>query len=117
MRFFHVYISFLYIITKTPHFCNSVFYIRRGFILLKILQFAAIINPYYLISYHHAFLAYKEGSIMNYTELIVFIVYFLFMLGIGLFFFFRSKDSGEKDYLAAAKWERGFLPFLQALPT
>ena len=30
---------------------------------------------------------------MVYTEMIVFIVYFLFMLGIGLVFFFRSKGG------------------------
>ena len=40
---------------------------------------------------------------MNYTELIVFISYFVFMLGIGLFFFFRSKDSGEKDFFLGGR--------------
>ena len=40
---------------------------------------------------------------MNYTELIVFICYFLFMLGIGLFFFFRSKDAGEKEYFLGGR--------------
>ena len=40
---------------------------------------------------------------MNYTELIVFVCYFVFMLGIGLFFFFRSKDSGEKDFFLGGR--------------
>ena len=40
---------------------------------------------------------------MNYTELIVFVIYFAFMLGIGLFFFFRSKDGGEKDYFLGGR--------------
>ena len=40
---------------------------------------------------------------MNYTELIVFICYFIFMLGIGLFFFFRSKESGEKDFFLGGR--------------
>jgi len=40
---------------------------------------------------------------MNYTELIVFICYFLFMLGIGLFFFIRSKGAGEKDYFLGGR--------------
>lgn len=40
---------------------------------------------------------------MNYTELFVFILYFLFMMGIGLFFFFRSKNSGEKDYFLGGR--------------
>ena len=40
---------------------------------------------------------------MNYTELIVFILYFLFMLGIGLFFFIRSKGGSEKDYFLGGR--------------
>ena len=40
---------------------------------------------------------------MNYTELIVFVCYFLFMLGIGLFFFIRSKGAGEKDYFLGGR--------------
>ena len=40
---------------------------------------------------------------MVYTELIVFIAYFLFMLGVGLFFFFRSKGGGEKDYFLGGR--------------
>ncbi len=51
---------------------------------------------------------------MNYTELIVFIVYFLFMLGIGLFFFFRSKDSGEKDYFLGGRQMGAWVSALSA---
>ena len=40
---------------------------------------------------------------MNYTELTVFIIYFLFMLGIGLYFFFKSRNSGEKDYFLGGR--------------
>ena len=40
---------------------------------------------------------------MNYTELIVFIVYFVFMLGIGLFFFFKSKSANDKDYFLGGR--------------
>ena len=40
---------------------------------------------------------------MNYTELIVFIAYFLFMLGIGLYFFLKSKNAGEKDYFLGGR--------------
>ena len=40
---------------------------------------------------------------MNYTELAVFAAYFLFMLGIGIFFFLRSKDAGEKDYFLGGR--------------
>lgn len=45
----------------------------------------------------------KEEGIMNYTELFVFVLYLAFMLGIGLYFFFRSKDSGEKDYFLGGR--------------
>ena len=40
---------------------------------------------------------------MNYTELFVFILYFIFMLGIGLYFFFKSKGAGEKDYFLGGR--------------
>ena len=40
---------------------------------------------------------------MNYTELAVFIVYFVFMLGIGIFFFLRSKGANEKDYFLGGR--------------
>ena len=40
---------------------------------------------------------------MNYTELIVFICYFVFMLGIGLYFFLKSKSGGEKDYFLGGR--------------
>ena len=37
------------------------------------------------------------------TEFIVFVIYFLFMLGIGVYFFLRSKDGGEKDYFLGGR--------------
>ncbi len=40
---------------------------------------------------------------MNYTEVIVFIVYLLGMLGIGIYFYLRSKDAGEKDYFLGGR--------------
>ena len=40
---------------------------------------------------------------MNYTEMIVFIVYLVFMLGVGLFFFLRSKGGGEKEYFLGGR--------------
>lgn len=51
---------------------------------------------------------------MNYTELMVFIVYFLFMLGTGLFFFLRSKDSGEKDYFLGGRQMGAWVSALSA---
>ena len=36
-------------------------------------------------------------------ELVVFIVYLLFMLGIGVYFFFKTKNGGEKDYFLGGR--------------
>lgn len=51
---------------------------------------------------------------MNYTELFVFIVYFLFMLGIGIYFFAKSKDSGEKDYFLGGRQMGAWVSALSA---
>ncbi len=40
---------------------------------------------------------------MNYAELVVFVLYLVFMLGIGVFFFIRSKNAGEKDYFLGGR--------------
>ena len=37
------------------------------------------------------------------VEIIVFVVYLLFMLGIGVFFFLRSKDGGDKTYFLGGR--------------
>ena len=42
-------------------------------------------------------------KVNNWTEAIVFIVYLLFMIGIGLFFFLRSKGAGEKEYFLGGR--------------
>jgi len=51
---------------------------------------------------------------MNYTELIVFIAYFLFMLGIGIVFFFKSKGAGEKDYFLGGRQMGAWVSALSA---
>ncbi|MGM9669833.1 MAG: sodium/proline symporter [Faecousia sp.] len=51
---------------------------------------------------------------MVYTELIVFIAYFLFMLGIGLVFFFKSKGGGEKDYFLGGRQMGAWVSALSA---
>ena len=51
---------------------------------------------------------------MNYTELMVFIAYFLFMLGIGIVFFFKSKDAGEKDYFLGGRQMGAWVSALSA---
>lgn len=40
---------------------------------------------------------------MRTAEVIVFIIYLLFMLGIGVFFFLRSKSGGEKGYFLGGR--------------
>jgi sodium/proline symporter len=53
----------------------------------------------------------------NTAELVVFIIYFLFMIGIGVFFFLRSKNGGEKNTSSAgAKWGPGSPRCPPALP-
>ena len=39
----------------------------------------------------------------NYSEIIVFVIYLLFMLGIGVFFFFKDKNGGEKTYFLGGR--------------
>ena len=40
---------------------------------------------------------------MNYIELAVFICYFVFMLGIGLYFFLKARSTSEKDYFLGGR--------------
>ena len=46
------------------------------------------------------------------AEIVVFILYLVFMLGIGVFFFLRSRDGGEKTYFLGGR-EMG--PWVSAL--
>ena len=46
---------------------------------------------------------------MNHSELLMFILYLVFMLGIGIWFFVRSKNAGEKDYFLGGR-EMGWPP-------
>ena len=54
----------------------------------------------------------REGKKTMSAEIIVFVVYLVFMLGIGVFFFIRSKDGGEKSYFLGGR-EMG--PWVSAL--
>ena len=40
---------------------------------------------------------------MNVAELVVFIIYFVFMVGIGIYFFAKSKGDNEKDYFLGGR--------------
>ncbi len=40
---------------------------------------------------------------MKVTEIIVFIVYLLFMLGVGVFFFIKDRNGGEKTYFLGGR--------------
>ncbi len=46
------------------------------------------------------------------SQLVAFILYFVVVLGIGLFFFFKSKGTGEKDYFLGG---RSMGPWVTAL--
>ena len=41
--------------------------------------------------------------VMNYTEMIIFIAYLVFMMSIGIYFFVRSKNGGEKEYFLGGR--------------
>ena len=40
---------------------------------------------------------------MNIVETVVFVIYLAFMLGIGIYFFVKSKNGGEKDYFLGGR--------------
>ncbi len=40
---------------------------------------------------------------MKWQEVAVFVIYLLFMLGIGFYFFFKGKDGGEKGYFLGGR--------------
>ena len=49
---------------------------------------------------------------MKISEVIVFIIYLLFMIGIGVYFFLKSKNTGEKGYFLGG---RAMGPWVSAL--
>ena len=51
---------------------------------------------------------------MNVYELIAFIIYFLFMTGIGVYFFVKNKNKGEKDYFLGGRNMGGWVSALSA---
>lgn len=52
---------------------------------------------------------------MNTYELISFILYFVLVIGIGLYFFFKTKNNGgEKDYFLGGRKMGGFVAALSA---
>lgn len=45
---------------------------------------------------------------MKISEVIVFVIYLVFMLAIGVYFFFKNRDGGEKTYfLGGRRWALG----------
>ena len=54
------------------------------------------------------------GKLEKGLELTVFILYFLCMLGIGVWFFFKSKSKGEKDYFLGGRNMNGWVSALSA---
>ena len=44
----------------------------------------------------------REGYTMN-VELIIFVCYLVFMLGIGIYFFLKTRNGGEKDYFLGGR--------------
>lgn len=55
-----------------------------------------------------------EIVIMNVYELIVFIGYLLFIVGIGVYFFFKDKNAGEKGYFLGGRQMGAWVAALSA---
>jgi sodium/proline symporter len=51
---------------------------------------------------------------MNITELIVFIVYFIIVLVVGLYFFVKTRNGGEKEYFLGGRKMGGLVSALSA---
>ena len=51
---------------------------------------------------------------MNWYKLATFIFYIVGMLGIGIFFFFKSKDKSEKDYFLGGRNMNGLVAAFSA---
>ena len=51
---------------------------------------------------------------MNFAELFVFIIYLVAMIGIGLYFFFKSKGGNEKDYFLGGRQMGAWVSALSA---
>ena len=51
---------------------------------------------------------------MNYAEVSVFVVYLLFMLSIGVYFFVKNKDGGEKSYFLGGRQMGAWVSALSA---
>ncbi len=58
------------------------------------------------------FAEFAVFALLSNVEFIVFALYLVFMIGIGIFFFFRSKDGGEKGYFLGG---RNMGPWVSAL--
>ena len=51
---------------------------------------------------------------MNYYELTSFILYFILVIGVGVYFFVKSKSSSEKDYFLGGRNMNGLVSALSA---
>lgn len=51
---------------------------------------------------------------MNIAEVVVFAIYLLFMLSIGVFFFFKNKNDGEKGYFLGGRQMGAWVTALSA---
>ena len=51
------------------------------------------------------------------TELVIFIIYLAFMLGIGVYFFLKSRGSDEKEYFLGGRHMGPWVSALQVPQT
>ena len=64
--------------------------------------------------YNYKYICISEAMNMNVTELVVFIIYLVFMIGIGVYFFLRSKGANEKDYFLGGRQMGAWVSALSA---
>ena len=56
----------------------------------------------------------KRRNTMNYYELAAFILYFILVIGIGVYFFVKNRSRNEKDYFLGGKRMNGLVAALSA---
>ena len=54
------------------------------------------------------------GITMNISEVVVFVIYLCFMLGVGVYFFVRSRDGGDKTYFLGGRQMGAWVSALSA---
>ena len=74
-------------------------YMKTARILLNLLTMEGL-NV--IIKKHYSYKEWEIDTMVN-GEILAFALYFLIVIGMGVFFFFKSKSAGEKDYFLGGR--------------